>query len=144
MATEVQGLDTLKSLHRGEISATETYGQAILRLKHDPAVNELASIRNEHREFANELRQHVHELGEKPNQGSGVWGAWAKLVEGTATMLGRSATLKALKEGEEHGLKSYEDALKEDVPAVCKEAIRNTLLPRTRQHIAVLDQLMSS
>lgn len=144
MATEVQGLDTLKSLHRGEISATETYGQAIDRLEKDPAVNELTTIRNEHREFANELRQHVHQLGEKPDQDSGVWGTWAKLVEGTATMLGKAATLKALKEGEEHGLNSYQDALKEDIPTVCKDAIRNTLIPRTRQHIAVLDRLMSS
>jgi hypothetical protein len=30
------------------------------------------------------------------------------------------------------------------VPAVCKDAIRSTLLPKARSHLAVLDRLMSA
>lgn len=60
-------------------------------------------------------------------------------------MFGNTAALKALKEGEEHGVKSYEDALADDdLPAECKELIRIRLLPQTRAHVAVLDRLMEA
>jgi hypothetical protein len=52
--------------------------------------------------------------------------------------------MKALKEGEEHGVKDYEDALKDaNFPVECQTLIRSTLLPQTRSHIQVLDQLMN-
>jgi hypothetical protein len=53
--------------------------------------------------------------------------------------------MKALKEGEEHGLKDYESALnQEKLPADCKELIRSKLLPKARSHLQTLDRLMSS
>ena len=68
-------------------------------------------------------------------------GAFAKAVEGTAKLLGNAAALKALKEGEEHGLKDYEDALNDkNLPADCQALIRG-LIPRQRQHITTLDGL---
>ncbi len=79
-----QQVDTLKSLHRGEIAATETYVQALEHLEHDMDVLTLEAIRNDHREFANELRKYVHEVGDEPDQSSGTWGHWAKAVEGGA------------------------------------------------------------
>lgn len=48
-------------------------------------------------------------LAETPVHDSGAWGEWAKLVMGTAKLLGDKAALKALKEGEESGLKEYQD-----------------------------------
>ncbi len=144
MATTNTATDKLHALHRGEIAATETYNQALEKLADDPCASELRSIRDEHRTFANELRQHVRDLGDKPDQGSGTWGAWAKLVEGTAKVFGKNAALKALKEGEEHGLKDYESALEEAIPEECKTAIRGTLIPRTRAHIAALDRMMAT
>lgn len=138
-------IDTLNSLLRGEISATETYQQALAKVGDEPGAMELSRIHVEHREAANTLRQHVHHHGGKPDQGSGMWGKFAKFVEGTAKLFGDTAALKALKEGEEHGMKSYEDALKDgDLPTDCQALIRGTLLPQTREHIAVLDRLMAS
>jgi hypothetical protein len=53
--------------------------------------------------------------------------------------------MKALKEGEERGISSYESSLKDDdLPSDCKELIRSRLLPQTRSHIPVLDRLMES
>ena len=87
----------------------------------------------------------THHEGGKPDQGSGAWGAWAKTVEGAAKIFGNAAAVKALKEGEEHGVKSYEDALNNpDLPAECQTLIRGTLLPQTRSHLPVLDRLMSA
>src|SRR5687768_1795922 len=109
MATST--VDTLNTLLRGEISAIETYQQALAKVTTPPAPAELRRIHGEHRAAANALRQHVHASGGDPDQGSGAWGAFAKAVEGTAKLFGDTAALKALKEGEEHGANMYEDAL---------------------------------
>jgi len=136
--------DALCSLHRGEISATETYNQALEKFSGQPEEAELRHMRDDHRETANMLRQHVHEMGGQPSTGSGWWGAWAKTVEGAAKVFGKTAALKALKEGEEHGIKEYECVLASDVPEMCKSMIREQLLPRCQTHVHSLDRLMSN
>jgi len=140
-----QTCDTLNSLLRGEISATETYNQAMEKVGNESGAQELERIRNDHRTAANTLRQHVHHHGGQPDQDSGAWGYFAKAMEGSAKLFGNTAALKALKEGEESGLSSYEKALQDaSLPADCKDLIRNSLLPQTRAHITTIDQLMSS
>jgi uncharacterized protein (TIGR02284 family) len=137
--------DALRSLLRGEISATETYIQALEKFAGRPMEAEVRRLRDDHREAANALRQHIHEHGGDPPTGSGLWGAWAKLVEGTAKMLGETAALKALKEGEEHGIKQYQGALNDkDVAADCKDLIRTRLLPQAQAHVPALDRMMSA
>lgn len=136
-------IDTLNSLLRGEISATETYQQALAKVGDEPGAEELRRIHREHRETANALRVHVHDHGGKPDQGSGAWGKFAKLVEGAAKIFGDKAALKALKEGEEHGLKAYEEALQDgELAADCAMLVRSQFIPQTREHIATLDRLM--
>ena len=134
--------DNLNSLLRGELAATETYQQALAKVGTETWAAPLRKIHEDHRAAANTLRQHVHGFGGKPDQDSGAWGAFAKTVEGTAKLFGNTAALKALKEGEEHGIHTYEDALlDQDVAEECKTLIRSTLLPQTREHIATLDRL---
>jgi uncharacterized protein (TIGR02284 family) len=144
MATQAStAIDTLNSLLRGELAATETYQQAMEKVGNDAGAAGLRQIHVEHREAANALRQQVRSFGGKPDQDSGAWGTFAKAVEGTATVFGNTAALKALKEGEEHGMNSYENALEdEDLPLECQQLISRTLLPQTRQHIATLNSLM--
>ena len=134
---------TLNSLLRGELAATETYQQALAKVGNEAEATELRRIHVQHREAANTLRQHIHSHGGKPDQDSGVWGKFAKAVEGTATLLGNSAALKALKEGEERGIKDYEAAVKDEkLPGDCKTLISTKLLPQTREHVPVLERLM--
>src|SRR5438132_12207265 len=135
--------DLLNSLLRGELAATETYQQALPKLEGTPGYEELRHIHKEHREAANTLRQHVHKVEGRPDQGSGAWGAFAKAVEGTAKAFGMDAALKALKEGEEHGVKEYEDALRDGFPPESRTLIESKLLPQTREHIPTLDRLMA-
>jgi uncharacterized protein (TIGR02284 family) len=145
MAMTDKSVDTLNSLLRGELSATETYQQALAKVGNEPMASELKRIHEEHRDAANTLRQHVRQHGGKPDQDSGAWGTFAKTVEGTAKVFGNTAAVKALKEGEEHGVKEYEDALRNpNLPADCQDLIRNRLLPQTRSHIPVLDRFMSA
>ena len=136
---------TLNSLLRGEMSALETYGQALEKLKdkNAPGVAELEQLRKDHRDAADALNKHVAGHGETPSRDSGAWGTFAKAVEGTAKVFGNTAALKALKEGEEHGVKEYQGALEdEQLPAEMRSLIRDTLLPRQRRHVATIDRLM--
>jgi len=135
-------IDKLNSLLRGELAATETYQQALEKVGPEPGASDLRSIHADHREAANEFRKHVHKFGGKPDQGSGAWGAFAKAVAGSAKILGQTAALKALKEGEEQGISSYEDSLKEsDLPFDVRALIQSTLA-QCHAHVTLLDTLM--
>jgi uncharacterized protein (TIGR02284 family) len=135
----------VNSLLRGEISATETYNQAMEKFAGQTEEPELRRLRDAHREAANTLRQHVHTHGDQPATASGLWGSWAKCVEGTAKLFGKTAALKALKEGEEHGVKQYQSALDDkDLATDCKALIRSKFLPQAQGHIPTLDRLMSA
>src|SRR5437762_13622311 len=112
----------LNSLLRGELAATETYQQALPKLEGTPGYEELRRIHKEHREAANTLRQHVHKVEGRPDQSSGAWGAFAKAVEGTAKAFGVDAALKAVKQGEEHGVKEYEEGLNIGLPRECRNS----------------------
>lgn len=145
MPTTTAKLETLNSLLRGEMSALETYSQALAKLEdaNAPGATELHSLRRDHRDAADALWHHLEQHGEKPAQDSGPWGAFAKAVTGAAKLFGNTAALKALKEGEEHGVKDYQDALEdENLPQDCKTLIRNRLLPKQLDHVMVIDRLM--
>lgn len=144
-STTSTNTNTLNSLLRGEISATETYQQALEKVGNEHGADKLKQIHVDHREAANTLRQHIHHHGGKPDQDSGAWGTFAKAVQGAAKLFGNTAAMKALKEGEEQGAKSYESALKDnDLAPDCIALIRDKLLPQTRAHISTLDALMNS
>jgi|SRR5581483_4632255 len=138
------GIDTLNSLLRGELAATETYQQAMHKAEGSPWDGQLRVIHEDHRKAANRLRLFVREAGGTPKQDSGVWGTFANFVEGTARLFGDTAALKALKEGEESGLGSYETVVEDDdLPPLFREFLVAQLIPQTRQHIRTLDQLIA-
>ena len=84
-----------------------------------------------HGRGAQSLRDRIRELGGEASDASGAWGVWAKLVQGMADFFGDVASIKALKEGEEHGLKDYEDAL-ENVDVTTRQLIQNQFIPAQR------------
>ena len=134
----------MQSLLRGEISAVETYDQALTKVEDEPGAQELRRIQADHQEAVTVLRQRIALEGDTPDDDSGAWGAFAKTVQGTANVFGNHAALKALKEGEEHGLKEYREALKrDDTPPDLTRAIESELLPRQERHIRTLDTLMA-
>jgi rubrerythrin len=136
-----EAADALNSLLRGEISAAETYTQALKKVEGHPAAATLETIRKDHVEAANVLRRHVAARGEENAKSSGAWGAFAKSVEGTAKLLGNRTAIQALKEGEEHGVKSYESVLeKKDLDPAAKSAIQ-PLLARQRAHLPHIETL---
>ena len=137
----------LNSLLRGEISAAETYRMAIDKAsdseKAAANVGLLREIQEEHGRAAQGIRDRIRELGGEASDSSGAWGMWAKTVQGAMSLFGDAASVKALKEGEEHGLKDYQEAV-DDVDTTSAQFIRNQLIPAQQRHINLLDQLINS
>lgn len=143
MATET--VDTLNSFLRGEISAVETYRQAIDKLKDKPEATTLNDCMRSHEQRVSLLTNEIRRRGGEPAQGSGPWGTFAKLVEGGATALGEKAAIMALEEGEDHGRDDY----KRDTPKLEADArtfVEQNLVPeqlRTHQVMSTLKRRLS-
>ncbi len=137
----------LNSLLRGEISAAETYRMAMGKVAagddNANSVEMLREIQEEHGRAAQTVRDRIRELGGEASDNSGAWGMWAQTVQGTMNLFGDASALKALKEGEEHGLKGYGKAL-HDMDPTSARLIQNQLIPSQQRHINLLDQLISA
>ena len=136
-------IDQLNSLLRGEISAVETYKQAIEKIEDEHTSDALAlrAIAQEHGEAAQALRDEIQRMGGEADDSSGPWGAWAKVVQTTAKLFGDASALKSLKEGEEHGLKDYREA-RDDLDSVSREIVMDRLIPAQERHVQTLDGMI--
>ncbi len=138
--TQSATVATLNGFLRGEISAVETYRQALDKLQTSPSRVELEQCRRSHEQRVERLRQEVVRLGGKPEESSGAWGAFAKLVEGSAKALGEKAAISALEAGEDRGLKLYRDELPK-LDATARAVIETEVLPaqeRTHHSLSTL------
>ena len=137
----------LNSFLRGEISAAETYRMAIDKVVDSQKANEnvtvLRDMQEEHGRAAQALRDRIRELGGEPSDSSGVWGGLATMVQGAMNLFGDASALKSLKEGEEHGLKDYQEGV-DDIDASSAQLVENQLIPAQQRHISLLDQLINS
>lgn len=135
----------LNELLRGEISAVETYRQALEKVGDEPGADKLKQYHDQHTTAVGTLADMVRKHGGTPSNDSGAWGAWAQTVLGSAKLLGDKAALKALKEGEEHGIKEYKEVLENDnIPADIKMVVRDKLIPAQQKHIEGIDQMMAN
>lgn len=136
-------IDTLQSLLRGELSAVETYTQAIKKFDDSEVIGDLQDLRAEHDKAVRKLRDHVVRFGGTPTEDSGAWGTFAQAVTGVEKAMGPATALAALRRGEEHGIGVYEEALdRETLPPECEQLIRAELLPACRTHVTQLDALI--
>jgi hypothetical protein len=139
-----QTVDKLNSFLRGEISAVETYRQAIEKLNGDSQVGVLNDCMRSHEQRVVLLRQEIRRHGGEPAQGSGTWGTFAKLVEGGATALGEKAAIAALEEGEDHGRDDYQRDIRDLDPST-RQFVEQNLIPeqlRTHRVMSLLKQGM--
>ncbi len=138
-----QNVDTLNSLLRAELSAVESYEDALARFESEPIADDLRRIAAEHWGAVNTLRDHVIGYGGEPSYGSGPWGYFTAVITGAANLIGPETMLLALQRGEEHGISLYEDAACEpDLVDDCRILIAGRLLPQTRTHVQTLHRLL--
>jgi len=63
---------------------------------------------------------------------SGVWGAFAKVFQAGADLLGNRVAIAALEEGEDHGLRLYGANLNECEP-ITRTFVKQVLLPQQQR-----------
>ena len=143
----MHNIDTLNKFLKDELSATETYQQALDKFRDNADLGEsesLLPIHEAHQKAVSSIQALIQGLGGTPSEDSGTWGTWAKIVQGGANMMGTKAALKALQSGEKSGAEDYEQALQEtDLPSDTRSLIETMLLPAQRAHIVTLEQLLS-
>jgi bacterioferritin (cytochrome b1) len=121
-------LDRLNALLRGEISAVETYSQVIERAFSEELKTSLLNCQIDHVKRVKILKNRIIALGGTPSEDSGMWGAFAKMVEGGASVFGEKAAIDILEEGEDHGLESYRSEIPKLDEADCM-LVETQLLP---------------
>jgi len=139
-------VDTLNSFLRGEISAVETYRQAIEKLRDKPEASTLNDCMRSHAQRVSMLESEIRVRGGKPAQGSGPWGAFAKLMEGSAKLFGAKAAIAALEEGEDHGRDDYKRDAKKLEPDA-RAFIEGQIVPeqlRTHQLMSALKKRLDA
>ena len=132
-----QTTDKLNSFLRGEISAVETYRQALDKLKTSANRSTLEECQRSHEYRVQLLRQEIRRRGGTPAESSGPWGAFAKLVEGGAKLFGEKAAIAALEEGEDHGRDDYKRDAKDLDPQGRSFVEQNLLSEQLRTHQAM-------
>ena len=130
----------LNSFLRGEISAVETYRQALDKIT-DPTIrSQLESCEQDHARRIDLLRARITSLGGTPDQKSGAWGVWAKLVQAGGDLLGEKTALKALEEGEDRGLNDYRRDL-DELDIETRGWVESILLPNAERTHGALSAL---
>jgi hypothetical protein len=144
----MQNVKTIEQLLKDELSAMETYQQALDKFRVTGGqfmTNSLTPIMGAHRVAVSSLEALITTQGGIPEKGTGAWGSWAKLVLEGASLLGKQSTVKVLLEGEKNGEGDYQEALKDTtLSSELRSLIETKLLPAQQAHIRSLDRLMDA
>ncbi|MDO8846362.1 DUF2383 domain-containing protein [Methylicorpusculum sp.] len=144
----MHNIEAINKLLKDELAATETYQQALNKLKEDVSLGEaeqLMPIYEDHIVAVASLQTQSRDHGGTADEDAGAWGTWAKLLLGGATILGQQSVLKALHEGEKSGVEDYEEALKDtQLAADLRSLIETKLLPAQKAHVRTLDLLLDA
>jgi uncharacterized protein (TIGR02284 family) len=143
--TQAQSVDVLNSFLRGEISAVETYRQALEKVTQPEVRTPLQECLQSHSQRVMLLSEQVRALGGSPSTSSGVWGAFAKAVEGGAKSFGDKVAVAALEEGEDHGRNDYKRDL-DKLDAASRQVVQARIVPeqqRTHDTMSLLKKTLS-
>ncbi len=142
--TAERDVKQLNAFLREELSAVETYSQCIKSVVDPSVVAQLSSLQESHRRRVDLLAARIRSLGGAPSSSSGVWGSFAKMLEGGATMLGQSAAVSALEEGEEYRRHEYHRDIAR-LSSTEGDFVKHQILPeqeRTHEEVRRIDAHM--
>src|SRR5688572_29426951 len=137
---ENKDIDILNKFLEGEISAVETYRMALEKIDDPVLRSELDECLRSHEARAALLRDRALILGAQPAKSSGLWCAFAPLVEGGAKIFGVQACVAALEQGEDHGRDLYYDNLAK-LSAANRAFVERELIPAQQRTHAALSAL---
>ncbi len=128
----------LNSLLKGELAACDTYAQGLSKVDDQPELyTVLTNCRLSHESRARKLSQRILQLGGMPATSAGVWGAFAKFIEGGAKLFGDKVAIAALEEGEEKGMRDYADAMRKCTGETSKLVDYDLMPEQRRTHDAL-------
>lgn len=131
-AAKAEDTGKLEECFRGELSAVETYELALKSITHVGLHRALQELLESHALRSERIREQISRLGAEPPKSSGVWGAFTKVVQAGADLIGDRAAIAALEEGEDRGLAMYTTGL-EGCDAKTRKFIDTELLPEQRR-----------
>lgn len=133
----------LDDLIRGEMAAVKTYDTALEKVKDPKEVEKLKMIRKDHVTAVEKLKTYANKDVKEDTKTAGAWGAFATTYTGGARLFGDETALKALTQGEEHGINEYKEALDDEtIKPELKQMIRTQFLPKQEEHIKTLKTFM--
>lgn len=134
-------INTLNNLLKGELSAVESYAEAVLKVEEDSYIQKIfRQAQSSHIERAEKLRNAITASGGTPAESSGLWGSFAKLVTNTASGIGEKAIVNALEEGEDIGSNEYEWKILE-IHGDSHKFVRDELWPKQQATHKLLSRL---
>ncbi len=137
-----QAAGKLNELLREEISAVESYRQALEKVQTPPVRSVLEECESCHAGRLGLLAQKVQELGQEPAKDSGIRGAFARILETGANAFGERAVVSILEEYEDRDLADYRKALREPNPEI--HDFVKFLLPRQEDTYTKMSNLKHS
>ena len=144
----MHNIKTIEKLLKDELSATETYQQALEKFRMPGGqfvANSLTPIFGAHKAAVSSLEAQITKLGGTLQKGTGVWGSWAKILLEGATLIGKQTAIRVLLEGEKSGEGDYEAALKDTaLSSEVRTLIETKLLPAQQAHVRSLDRLLDA
>jgi bacterioferritin (cytochrome b1) len=142
MGTHVSRETTLESLNellRMELAVGEAYRHALRNVEGLPQ-KQLEIGLDAHEERAAALRGRIQMLTGTPAGSSGAWGAYLRLIQGSADLLGKQAALLALEEDEDQALSDYRRLLGQ-VDEETRVFVEMRLLPGQRRSLERIGDL---
>ncbi len=129
----------LDDLIRGEMTAIKTYSQVLEKVKDPAEMKQLTAIKQDHVNAVATLKRYATKDVLEDTTSTGPWGTFTEAFTGAAKMMGNTTAVKALTQGEEHGVTEYKEALADDnITPDLKKVIKATLLPKQEGHIKAL------
>jgi hypothetical protein len=138
-----RSLAQLGSFLRGELSAIGTYQMALSRLAESRYTAALREALASHERRAELLKSHILAGGGMPSESSGIWGAFAKLYEGSMAMFGEKPAINALESGEDHGIADFKRGLDELDP-ICLDFMEREIMPEQERTHRLMSDLKHS
>lgn len=140
---EIREVEQMAQILRGEVSAMEAYTQVMQKVKNGAESHRLEEFLNDHRKAVTYWKSQVEKMNVDIPFSSGPWGDVVEAFVGSAKILGNRIALKALQEGEEHGLEEYKDALENpDLSIEHKKNIKEIFIPNQERHITSISAMM--
>lgn len=139
----IHDTEALNHLLQSELSAVETYTQALNQFEDLEVIGALQTMRDEHSRAVRALRDQIVLAGATPADHAGAWSTFTVSGFDTAEVIGPATLLAVLCQSEEHGLREYEAALSEvELQLDTQRLICTQLLPLCRANAEKLNALL--